>query len=115
MFLISSSGPKAAKKEDDHYEALFEIGGPDDELDDPFASDDETSAKSTRGSEDGSQPVHPNYFGPQQAQLLAGHLTYTHLPGLSRLDQMYLLAVADTVANAKLDVTKKHTSDNLGQ
>lgn len=109
-------GTKLSKKDDDHYEALFEIGGSDDELDDAFACDDDNmSAVSTRGSDDECQPVHPNYFGPQHAQMLAGHLTYTHLPGLSRLDQMYLLAVADTVANAKLDVTKKHTTENVGQ
>ena len=110
-----ATGAKSPKKSNDHYDALFHVGGPEDELDDPFASDDDTSVRSNRGSDDEGVPVHPNYFGPQQATTLAKHLTYTHLPGLSRLDQMYLLAVADTVANAKLDVTKKPTTDSMGK
>ncbi|XP_032824724.2 dmX-like protein 2 [Petromyzon marinus] len=38
------------------------------------------------------------YFGPEQAQVLAGHLVQASLPGLSRLEQMHLMALADTVA-----------------
>ncbi|KAK8379722.1 hypothetical protein O3P69_019607 [Scylla paramamosain] len=43
------------------------------------------------------------FFGPRQAQILATLLTHTHLPGLSSLDQMHLLALADTVASCNVD------------
>lgn len=37
-------------------------------------------------------------FNPRKAKLLTGVLTHTRLPGLSNVDQMHLLAVADAVA-----------------
>ena len=43
--------------------------------------------------------------------MFAKHLTHTHLPGLSSLDQMYLLALADTVANTKVDFSEKMAPD----
>ena len=39
------------------------------------------------------------HFGPQQASLLTNVLTHTQLPGLSSVDQMHLLALADTLAS----------------
>ena len=38
-------------------------------------------------------------FGPRQASLLTSVLTHTQLPGLSSVDQMHLLALADTLAS----------------
>ena len=55
--------------------------------------------------------MNPNYFGPAQSRLLSKHLTHTQLPGLSSLDQMYLLALADTVANTTLDFSEKQAAD----
>jgi len=37
-------------------------------------------------------------FSPKKAKLLTRVLTHTHLPGLTNLDQMHLLALADAVA-----------------
>ena len=37
-------------------------------------------------------------FNPKKAKLLTRILTHTHLPGLTSVDQMHLLAVADAVA-----------------
>lgn len=37
-------------------------------------------------------------FNPKEAKLLTNMLTHTHLPGLTNVDQMHLLAVADAVA-----------------
>lgn len=37
-------------------------------------------------------------FNPRKAKLLTNVLTHTHLPGLTNVDQMHLLAVADAVA-----------------
>ena len=50
-----------------------------------------------------------SYFGPRQARLLSKLLTHTQLPGLSSLDQMHLLAMADTVASCKIDLADRFT------
>ena len=52
-----------------------------------------------------------SYFGPRQARLLSKLLTHTQLPGLSSLDQMYLLAMADTVASCKIDLADRFAID----
>lgn len=38
-------------------------------------------------------------FGPRQAAILSKLLTHSHLPGLSSLDQMHLLALADAIGS----------------
>ena len=50
------------------------------------------------------------YFGIAQLRLLTNYLTHMHLPGLSSLDQMHLLALADTVASTKTEVTLHNTA-----
>ena len=52
-----------------------------------------------------------SYFGPRQARLLSKLLTHTQLPGLTSLDQMHLLALADTVASCNLDLAEKFAID----
>ena len=52
-----------------------------------------------------------SYFGPRQAQLLSKLLTHTHLPGLTSLDQMHLLALADTVSTCELDLAERFAID----
>ena len=42
-------------------------------------------------------------FSSKDSQMLLTLLTHKHLPGLSSLDQMHLLALADTVANCHTD------------
>ena len=96
------------------YSGLFSAEA-DEELEDPFA-DDEVFATSPRSRErrrssTGFAQQNPNYFGPAQSRLLARHLTHTQLPGLSSLDQMYLLALADTVANTKVDFSENDAAD----
>ena len=44
------------------------------------------------------------YFGYAQSRLLAQHLSRKLLPGLTSKDQMYLVALSDTVASTKLDL-----------
>lgn len=44
------------------------------------------------------------YFGLAQAQLLARILTKRQLPGLNSIHQLYLLAIADTVATTNMDL-----------
>ena len=49
----------------------------------------------------GAQHLQQQYFqfGTRQAALLTSVLTHTQLPGLSSVDQMHLLALADTLAS----------------
>lgn len=46
-----------------------------------------------------------------QAALLTRFLTHSHLPGLSSLDQMHLLALADTVASFNTAVADRFGSE----
>ncbi|KAK3098460.1 hypothetical protein FSP39_019692 [Pinctada imbricata] len=80
-----------------------------------------TSADSNRSgrqrvlSSTGAQAnINPNYFGPGHSQMMTKHLTHTQLPGLSSLDQMYLLAIADTVASIKMDFADRFDSEKSG-
>nr|XP_054588314.1 dmX-like protein 2 isoform X3 [Nothobranchius furzeri] len=47
----------------------------------------------------------PTYFGPEHAQVLSSHLMHSSLPGLTRLEQMFLVALADTIATTSAEVT----------
>ncbi|XP_050532464.1 dmX-like protein 2 isoform X5 [Daktulosphaira vitifoliae] len=53
-----------------------------------------------------------SHFGPKQGQLLSRLLTHTHLPGLSSLDQMHLLALADTVSTCNTDFADRFVDKN---
>uniref|UniRef100_A0A8C1VT33 Dmx-like 2 n=1 Tax=Cyprinus carpio TaxID=7962 RepID=A0A8C1VT33_CYPCA len=46
----------------------------------------------------------PTYFGPEHAQVLSSHLMHSSLPGLTPLEQMFLVALADTVATTSAEV-----------
>ena len=109
----AATGTKQGSNTQD-YSTLFHAGMADDSLEDPFESDEvfATSPKQRdRRLSSGQLTTNRNYFGPTQSRLLARHLTHTHLPGLSSLDQMYLLALADTVANTKVDFSEKEAAD----
>ncbi|KAM7415976.1 hypothetical protein PAMA_018173 [Pampus argenteus] len=45
----------------------------------------------------------PTYFGPEHAQVLSSHLLHSSLPGLTRMEQMSLMALADTIATTSTD------------
>uniref|UniRef100_A0A0X3Q9N0 RAVE complex protein Rav1 C-terminal domain-containing protein n=2 Tax=Schistocephalus solidus TaxID=70667 RepID=A0A0X3Q9N0_SCHSO len=46
-------------------------------------------------------------FGLTEAQILSDLISRYRLPGLSRLDQMYLLGIAELMANTRSDVTER--------
>uniref|UniRef100_A0A8C2SY78 Dmx like 1 n=1 Tax=Coturnix japonica TaxID=93934 RepID=A0A8C2SY78_COTJA len=61
--------------------------------------------------EDGEKPkvidlsqFSPTYFGPEHAQVLSRHLLHSSLPGLTRMEQMSLMALADTIATTSTDI-----------
>ncbi|GLV44690.1 Rabconnectin-3A [Carabus blaptoides fortunei] len=51
------------------------------------------------------------HFTPRQGRVLSRLLTHTHLPGLSSLDQMHLLALADTVSTCDTDLAERFAID----
>ena len=108
----TSKGPGTS---DQDYSGLFNGDAySDEELDDPFTDDpyDGTPGRrERRRSSTSGGTVNPNYFGPAQSRLLANHLTHKHLPGMSSLDQMYLLALADTVSNIQMDFADSFSPD----
>lgn len=46
----------------------------------------------------------PTYFGPEHAQILSSQLLHSSLPGLTRMEQMSLMALADTIATTSTDL-----------
>uniref|UniRef100_A0A3Q1EFY6 Dmx like 1 n=1 Tax=Acanthochromis polyacanthus TaxID=80966 RepID=A0A3Q1EFY6_9TELE len=46
----------------------------------------------------------PTDFGPEHAQVLSSHLLHSSLPGLTRMEQMSLMALADTIATTSTDL-----------
>lgn len=85
---------------DDNYEDLFQ---------NPVISTDELVTFDA--DEDSSKPkiidlsqYSPTYFGPEHAQVLSRHLLHSSLPGLTRMEQMSLMALADTIATTSTDI-----------
>ena len=102
--IITHSGPISPSEKAD-YKDLFQTNVVDsEELDINVLSTSKDGKPRTRAmSSTTAPPYNPNHFGMGHAQLLCKHLTHMHLPGLSGQDQMYLLALADTVAQTKTD------------
>lgn len=92
------------------YDQLFEMDTTDDNLDDLLDNDNDYKRADRRLSIPEKQNI--SHFGPRQGQILSRLLTHTHLPGLSSLDQMHLLALADTVSTCNTDFSEKFISDS---
>lgn len=86
----------------------------DEELNvDVFSSSPDNPSVTRKRLPSSSQGLQkPSYFGPGHARLLTTHLTHTQLPGLTSLDQMYLLALADTVASTKTDFADRFEAES---
>lgn len=48
-------------------------------------------------------------------QVLSSHLMHSSLPGLTRLEQMFLVALADTVATTSAEVNSSTDQQYTGQ
>lgn len=55
------------------------------------------------------------YYLPLCAQVLSSHLMHSSLPGLTRLEQMFLVALADTVATTSAEVAGSTDQQYSGQ
>lgn len=97
-----SAGGHASPGDKDDYKDLFQTNViVNDELDTNVLSDEDKPKLRTLSTS--GVNVNPYLFSTSQAQLLGKHLIHMHLPGLSGQDQMYLMALADTVAQFKTD------------
>ncbi|XP_035898477.1 dmX-like protein 2 isoform X2 [Anopheles stephensi] len=95
------------------YNELFESNTADESLDD-LLDDESGGGEMNRHTDRRSSLPEKHYlshFGPRQGQLLSRLLTHTHLPGLSSLDQMHLLALADTVSTCNIDFAERFAID----
>ncbi|NWR59129.1 DMXL1 protein, partial [Bucorvus abyssinicus] len=96
---------------DDNYEDLFQ--NPDISTDELVTFD---------ADEDSSKPkvidlsqYSPTYFGPEHAQVLSRHLLHSSLPGLTRMEQMLLMALADTIATTSTDIGESRDRNQGGE
>ncbi|XP_052793147.1 dmX-like protein 2 isoform X3 [Mya arenaria] len=114
---ISVAGQSAGEKA--NYKDLFNSSVfDDDELNTDVLSssvEDKPRIGRTVSSSGMGLNANPYHFSVSQAGLLGNHLTHMHLPGLSGQDQMYLLALADTVAQTKTDFAESFEPQNASQ
>jgi hypothetical protein len=105
----TSAGQQAEDKQD--YNKLFDGQLEEGEsLDDMLDEDYERARQKDRRSS-GAERQGISHFGPRQGRVLSRLLTHTHLPGLSSLDQMHLLALADTVSTCNVDFAERFAID----
>ncbi|KAG5878732.1 hypothetical protein JTB14_000166 [Gonioctena quinquepunctata] len=100
-----SSNNQEEKKD---YNELFDSNVIIEESLDTLLEDQEVCSLDRRPSEKNLSLMH---FTPKQGRILSRLLTHTHLPGLSSLDQMHLLALADTVSTCNTDLAERFAID----
>ncbi|KAM4746857.1 dmX-like protein 2 isoform 2-T2 [Rhinophrynus dorsalis] len=88
------------KKSDDQYSDLFTVQ--------TVTTDDfigfETEKRESKSKVINLSQYGPTYFGREHASVLSSHLMHSSLPGLTRLEQMFLVALADTVATTSTEL-----------
>ncbi|XP_035538259.1 dmX-like protein 2 isoform X2 [Morone saxatilis] len=105
-----ADGEGAKKSTEDQYSDLFQV---------PTVTTDDFVNFATDKPEKKSRVINlsqygPTYFGPEHAQVLSSHLMHSSLPGLTRLEQMFLVALADTVATTSAEVTSSTDQQYTG-
>ncbi|KAF5272292.1 hypothetical protein FQR65_LT04949 [Abscondita terminalis] len=98
----------ATQEEKKDYNELFDNNAIMEESLDTLLEDQDVPRHDRRPSERVTGFAH---FTPRQGRMLSRMLTHTHLPGLSSLDQMHLLALADTVATCNTDLAERFAID----
>uniref|UniRef100_A0A8D0G2K2 DmX-like protein 1 n=1 Tax=Sphenodon punctatus TaxID=8508 RepID=A0A8D0G2K2_SPHPU len=96
---------------DENYEDLFQTSR--------LISDD---CSAFEEDEENTQPkvidlsqYSPTYFGPEHAKVLSRHLLHSSLPGLARMEQMSLMALADTIATTSTDIGESRDKSQGGE
>ncbi|KAM3828236.1 dmX-like protein 2 isoform 6-T7 [Vipera latastei] len=102
---------RSKRKTEDQYSDLFQVQQvtTDDFID--FEPDRrEHKSKVINLSQYG-----PTYFGQEHASVLSSHLMHSSLPGLTRLEQMFLVALADTVATTSTELDENRDKHYSGR
>ncbi|XP_043932298.1 dmX-like protein 2 [Protopterus annectens] len=106
----TTKGSETQKQSEDHYADLFHVQ--------MVTTDDfmsfETERKESRSRIINLSQYGPTYFGPEHAQVLSSHLMHSSLPGLTRLEQMFLVALADTVATTSTEIGESRDKNYSG-
>ncbi|XP_012992337.3 dmX-like protein 1 isoform X2 [Esox lucius] len=106
-----SSDSGHGSSQTDAYDELFQgTGAGVDELE-PLDQDQEESS----GKVIDLSRYSPTFFGPEHAQVLSSHLLHSSLPGLTRMEQMSLMALADTIATTSTDIGESHSKSKGGE
>ncbi|XP_013889112.1 dmX-like protein 2 isoform X2 [Austrofundulus limnaeus] len=105
-----SDGDATHKSSEDQYADLFQV---------PTVTTDDFVNFATDKPEKKSRVINlsqygPTYFGPEHAQVMSSHLMHSSLPGLTRLEQMFLVALADTIATTSAEVTSSTDQQYTG-
>ncbi|XP_071611366.1 dmX-like protein 2 [Heliangelus exortis] len=108
--ISQGSEDQAKRKPEDPYSDLFQIQPvtTDDFID--FEPEKESKSKVINLSQYG-----PTHFGREHASVLSSHLMHSSLPGLTRLEQMLLVALADTVAMTSTELDQNRDKNYSGK
>ncbi|XP_064475038.1 dmX-like protein 2 [Ornithodoros turicata] len=107
----AADGVEPAPADQNDYSSLFESAPKKDKGLDDFLEEDTTGSGGHQKKEKRISDKNLNQFGTRQARLLTQLLTHCHLPGLSSLDQMHLLALADTIASFHATLADRFDSE----
>ncbi|XP_069818776.1 dmX-like protein 1 isoform X1 [Dendropsophus ebraccatus] len=95
----------------ENYDELFQVP--------PLSTDELTMLDS---EEENTKPqvidlsqYSPTYFGPEHSKVLSKHLLHSSLPGLTRIEQMSLMALADTIATTSTDIGESRDRSQGGE
>lgn len=106
-YSANSGEPKAG----DQYADLFQVQN--------VTTDDfigfETEKRESRSKVINLSQYGPTYFGREHASVLSSHLMHSSLPGLTRLEQMFLVALADTVATTGTELGESRDKHYTGK
>lgn len=102
---------RAQSEAEDQYSDLFQVQ--------PVTTDDfmafEPDRRENRSRVVNLSQYGPAYFGREHASVLSSHLMHSSLPGLTRLEQMFLVALADTVATTTTELDENREKHYSGK
>uniref|UniRef100_A0A8D2MQ50 Dmx like 2 n=1 Tax=Zonotrichia albicollis TaxID=44394 RepID=A0A8D2MQ50_ZONAL len=101
----------AKRKAEDQYSDLFQVQ--------PVTTEDfidfEPEKRESKSKVINLSQYGPTYFGREHASVLSSHLMHSSLPGLTRLEQMFLVALADTVATTSTELDENRDKNYSGR
>ncbi|XP_030754716.1 dmX-like protein 2 isoform X2 [Sitophilus oryzae] len=106
--LAADKETAVVQEEKKDYNELFDNNIVMEDLDNILDDEEDVVRRERRLSE---RNVGLTHFTPKQGRILSRLLTHIHLPGLSSLDQMHLLALADTVSTCDTDLAERFAID----